>query len=62
MTWIDSSGIATTYFEVFRHQFREVSSLIVVFATSLFLKHARDWWTHRRDAYWVNDQRDASGP
>ncbi len=36
------------YFETFRHQFRGVSSLMVVFATSLFVKRAKHWWTHRR--------------
>ncbi len=48
-------GDCNTYFEVFHHQFQGVSSLMVVFATSLFLKCTRDWWTHRNDAYWVND-------
>ncbi len=39
-------GDCNTYFETFRHQFRGVSPLMVVFATSLFIKHAKDWWTH----------------
>ncbi len=39
-------GDCSTYFEVFRHQFQGVSSFMVVFATSLFTKHAKDWWTH----------------
>ncbi len=40
-------GDCNTYFEMFRHQFRGVSSLLVVFATSLFTKRAKNWWTHR---------------
>ncbi len=50
------------YFETFRHQFRGVPSLMIVCATSLFLKRARDWWTHRREDFWVNDYRDLAGP
>ncbi len=51
-----------TYFEVFCHQFQGVSLLMVVFATSLFIKCTRDWWTHCRDDYWVNDFQDPSRP
>ncbi len=50
------------YFETFRHQFRGVSLLMVVCATSLFIKCAKDWWTHRREDFWVNDYRDPAGP
>ncbi len=55
-------GDCNAYFEMFRHQFRGVSSLIVVCATSLFTKHAKNWWTHRREDFWVNDYRDPTGP
>ncbi len=48
-------GNCNAYFETFRHQFRGVSSLMVVCAASLFIKHAKDWWTHRREDFWVND-------
>ncbi len=51
-----------TYFEVFHHQFRGVSSLLVVFATSLFKKRVQHWWTHCREDFWVNDYRDPAGP
>ncbi len=34
-------------FEVFCHQFMGVSSFMVIFATSLFTKRAKDWWTHQ---------------
>ncbi len=33
-------GDCNTYFEVFRHQFQGISSFMVVFAISLFTKHA----------------------
>ncbi len=51
-------GDCHAYFEVFRHQFMGVSSLMVVFATSLFKKRAQDWWTHRREDLWTQDPRD----
>ncbi len=35
---------------------------MVVCATSLFVKRAKDWWTHRREDFWVNDHRDPAGP
>ncbi len=54
-------GDCNAYFETFCHQFRGVSSLMVVCATSLFIKHAKDWWTHRRKDFWVNDYRDPAG-
>ncbi len=50
------------YFETFRHQFRGVSSLMVVCATSLFVKHAKSWWTHQREDFWVNDHCNPAGP
>ncbi len=34
---------------------------MVVFATSLFIKRAKSWWTHRRESLWVNDPRDIEG-
>ncbi len=55
-------GDCNAYFETFRHQFRVVSSLMVVCATSLFIKRAKSWWTHRREDFWVNDYRDPAGP
>ncbi len=55
-------GDCNAYFETFRHQFRGVSSLIVVCATSLFTKHAKSWWTHQCKDFWVNDYRDPTGP
>ncbi len=55
-------GDCNAYFETHRHQFRGVSSLQVVCATSLFIKRAKDWWTHRREDLWVNDHRDPAGP
>ncbi len=39
-------GDCNAYFEKFRHQFRGVLSLMVVCATSLLVKRAKDWWTH----------------
>ncbi len=35
---------------------------MVVCATSLFTKRTKDWWTYRREAFWVNDYRDPAGP
>ncbi len=35
---------------------------MVVCATSLFVKRAKDWWTHRREDFWVNDYWDPAGP
>ncbi len=55
-------GDCNTYFETFRHQFRGVSSLMVVFTTSLFIKRAKHWWTHQREDFWVTDYRDPAGP
>ncbi len=55
-------GDCNAYFETFRHQFRSIPSLMIVCATSLFIKHARDWWTHRREDFWVHDHRDPAGP
>ncbi len=55
-------GDCNTYFETFRHQFRGVPSLMVVCATSLFLKRAKDWWTHRWEDFWVDDHRDPTRP
>ncbi len=55
-------GDCNAYFETFRHQFRGVPSLMVVCATSLFVKRAKDWWTHRREDFWVNDYHDLAGP
>ncbi len=40
-------GDCNAYFEMFCHQFRGVSSLMVVCATSLFVKRAKSWWTHQ---------------
>ncbi len=54
-------GDCNTYFETFCHQFRGVSSLMVVCATSLFTKHAKSWWTHQRKDFWVNDYWDPAG-
>ncbi len=51
-------GDCNTYFEVFRHQFMGVSSFMVIFATSLFTKRAKDWWTHRQEDLWTHDPRD----
>ncbi len=51
-------GDCNTYFEVFHHQFMGVSSFMVVFATSLFMKHAKDWWTHRREDLWTHNPRN----
>ncbi len=48
-------GDCNTYFEMFCHQFHGISSLMVVCATSLFTKRAKDWWTYRREDFWVND-------
>ncbi len=31
---------------------------MVMFATSLFAKRAKDWWTHRREDLWTHDPRD----
>ncbi len=55
-------GDCNAYVETFRHQFRGVSSLMVVCTTSLFIKRAKDWWTHRHEDFWVNDYRDPAGP
>ncbi len=55
-------GDCNPYFETFRHQFRSVPSLMIVCATSLFIKRARDWWTHRCEDFWVHDHRDPTGP
>ncbi len=55
-------GDCNAYFETFHHQFRGVSSLMVVFATSLFVKHAKHWWTHQREDFWITDYRDPAGP
>ncbi len=55
-------GDCNAYFETFRHQFRGVLSLLVVFATSLFIKRTKDWWTHRQEDFWVNDYWDPAGP
>ncbi len=54
-------GNCNAYFETFRHQFRGVLSLMVVCATSLFIKRTKDWWTHRWEDFWVNDYRDPAG-
>ncbi len=51
-----------TYFEVFRHQFQGVFSLMVVFATSYFTECTRDWWTHHCEIYWVNDHHEPASP
>ncbi len=48
-------GDCNAYFETFRHQFCGISSLMVVCTTSLFVKRAKDWWTHHREDFWVND-------
>ncbi len=48
-----------TYFEVFHHQFWGVSSFMVVFATSLFTKCTKDWWTHQREDLWTKDPHDS---
>lgn len=55
-------GDCNTYFEVHWHQFRGVSSFMVVFATSFFEDCTKDWWTHHRKDFWVNDYRDIEGP
>ncbi len=55
-------GDCNAYFETYHHQFRRVPSLMVVCATSLFIKSAKDWWTHRRKDFWSNDPRDPAGP
>ncbi len=56
-------GDCNAYFEMFCHQFRGgVSSLMVVCATSLFIKCAKAWWTHRCEDFWVNNYRDPAGP
>ncbi len=55
-------GDCNTYFKTFQHQFRGVSSLMVVFATSLFIKCAKHWWTHRQEDFWVTDYRDPASP
>ncbi len=55
-------GDCNTYFEMFCHQFRGVSSLMVVFTTSLFVKHAKHWWTYRREDFWVTDYHDPASP
>ncbi len=55
-------GDCTAYFETHCHQFRGVPSLQVVCATSLFIKRAKSWWTHRREDFWVTDPRDPAGP
>ncbi len=55
-------GDCNAYFKTFCHQFRGVPSLMVVCATSLFIKRAKDWWTHRREDFWVNDYHDPAGP
>lgn len=34
---------------------------MVVFVTSHFRSHAKDWWTHHRESYWVNDPWDPAG-
>ncbi len=36
-------GDCNTYFEVFHHQFRGISSLMVIFMTSHFLECMRNW-------------------
>ncbi len=55
-------GDCNAYFEMFRHQFRGVPSLMIVCATSLFVKRAKDWWTHCREDFWVDNHCDPAGP
>ncbi len=44
-------GDCTTYFELFRHVFAGVPSLMVVSAASLLEGVAQDWWVHHRETY-----------
>ncbi len=44
-------GDCATYFEVFRHVFAGVPSLMVVSAVSLLEGVAQDWWVNQRDLY-----------
>ncbi len=44
-------GDCLTYFEVFRQQFMQHPTYMVVFATSLFKGEAKNWWVHLRDKY-----------
>ncbi len=44
-------GDCATYFEIFRHVFAGVPSLMVVSAASLLEGVAQDWWVNQRDLY-----------
>ncbi len=44
-------GDCTTYFELFRHVFAGIPSLMVVSAASLLEGVAQDWWVNHRDIY-----------
>ncbi len=44
-------GDCTTYFELFRHIFAGVPSLMVVSAASPLEGIAQDWWVHQRETY-----------
>ncbi len=44
-------GDCATYFEIFRHVFAGVPSLMVVSAASLLEGVAQDWWVDKRDTY-----------
>ncbi len=55
-------GDCTTYFEVLRHYFQGIPSLMVVFASSHFEGNAQNWWTHHQETYWSNDDNDPEPP
>ncbi len=44
-------GDCKTYFEVFRHYYRQHPALMVVLASSLLRGEAQDWWVHLREEY-----------
>ncbi len=44
-------GDCLTYFEVFRRQYMQHPTYMVVFATFLLKGEAKNWWVHLRDEY-----------
>ncbi len=44
-------GDCATYFEIFRHIFAGIPSLMVVSAASLLEGVAQDWWVNHRETY-----------
>lgn len=45
-------GDCNAYFEVFRHSFLGIPSLMIVFTTGLFEGHVQSWWVHLWENYW----------